>query len=94
MRIRQCLQAQAICCGAIEDDEHLCAGAEVLPEFSYGRIGIYVIAVSNSVSSIHGGDCFQDLGMDACIVVTGKATSGFHRDNQGTRAGGLLTKRA
>ena len=40
--------------------------------------GVGVISITDNVALVHGGDCLDDSGMDARIVIAGKAASRLH----------------
>ena len=77
--IGESFQAQAICGGAIEDKENLDVIPEDAFEVAYSGLGVGVVTVPDDVALINSGDCLQNLGMDAGIVVAGEAASGLQR---------------
>src|SRR6266566_2991918 len=72
------LQAKAIGCRAVKYKEDLDVLAEVTFEQLYRGSGVGVISIADDVALVHGGDRLDDSGMDARIVIAGKAASRLH----------------
>src|ERR1700674_3012273 len=79
--IGQGLKTETIGCGAVEHHEDVNIGAKMLLKFAYYGLRIRVISVSNRMTLVGSSDGFQDFGMDASIVVAGKAATRFHGGN-------------
>jgi hypothetical protein len=72
------LKAKAISGGAVEYEKALDILAEVAPEMANGGLGVRVVAIAHDVPAVHGCDRPEDSGMDAGVVITGKAADGLH----------------
>jgi hypothetical protein len=53
----------------------------MLFEFPHRRFGITIVSVPDDMPAVGGGDSLQYFGMDAGIIVAGKAANGFHSMN-------------
>jgi len=78
IRFGERLEAEAIRRGAIENKKDIDAGAEVLLEFADRRLGVAVIPIADGMTLVDRRQGAQHLGMDAGVVVAGKAAGGFH----------------
>ena len=72
------IQAEAVRGRAIEYEEDLNIFAKVTLELPDGGLGVSIIAITDNMPLIHGGDRFHNFGMDPSIIVAGETADGFH----------------
>ena len=52
--------------------------SDLMFEDLYRGFGVRIISITDDVALVHGGDRLDDRGMDARIVIAGKAASRLH----------------
>jgi len=82
-RPSQSLQAQNIGAGPVEGEKDCNVGAKMLLELLHSRMGVSIIAVGLYMALVGAGNGFENLGMNAGIVVAGEAAGrrGGHRNH-------------
>ncbi len=78
IRVGQSFQAEAVGRGAVEDHKNFDIRAELLLEFADRRLRPGVVPIADRVALIGAGNRLQHFGMNAGIVVAGKAARRFH----------------
>jgi len=71
-------EAEHVGGGAVEDEEDVDAVAEMFLKFLGGRLRMRVVAIADHVAVVDGGEGTENVGMDPCIIVAGKAAGRFH----------------
>ena len=72
------LQAEHVGGRAIENEEYIDVRTEVLSEFADRGFRARVVPISDDVALVDSTNSFEDVGMNAGVVVAGKAAGRFH----------------
>jgi hypothetical protein len=70
------LQAENISASAVKSEKNCNIGTEMLFKLPDGRPCVMVVAIGYDVAMIGTGDGFEDFGVNAGIVITGKTAAG------------------
>ena len=78
IRVGQCLQAETVGGGAVENNKDANVLAKVLLEFANRGIRVRIVSVAHGVALIGSGNRLQDFGMNSGVVVAGEDAYGLH----------------
>ena len=72
------LQAEHVGGRAVENEEYIDVRTEVLSEFADRGFRVWVVSISDDMALVDSTNSFEDIVVNAGVVVTGKAAGGFH----------------